>query len=154
MICWQMGKTSRKTKISPGEFKVTIPKNPLINNQAITSIRNLTTTLPYPKIPTYSWKFTSIPNWTWYYSSLLSFIAQISNLWLTHLHGSQYMTNSSNLNDCCWLQISSLHQQWKSGSTWLQNPMVYNRSSFSQKKLNSWSLYPCVMILKINLIYV
>ena len=38
----------------PGEFKVTTPKNPLINNQAITSIRNLTTTLAYPKIPTYS----------------------------------------------------------------------------------------------------
>ena len=30
------------------------PKNPLINNQAVTSISNLTTTLTYPKIPTYS----------------------------------------------------------------------------------------------------
>ena len=154
MICWQMGKTFRKTKIPPSEFKVTTPKNPLINNQAVTSMRNLTTTLTYPNIPTYNWTFVPILNWTWSYSSLLFFDAQITNLWLTHLHGSQYMTNSSNLNDCCWLQISSLHQQWKSGSTWLQNPMVYNRSSFSQKKLNSWALYPCVMILKINLIYV
>ena len=154
MICWQMEKTFRKTKILPSEFKVTTPKNPLINNQAVTSMRNLTTTLTYPNIPTYNWTFVPILNWTWSYSSLLFFDAQISNLWLTHLHGSQYMTNSSNLNDCCWLQISSLHQQWKSGSTWLQNPMVYNRSSFSQKKLNSWSLYSCVMTLKINLIYV
>ena len=37
MICWQMGKTSRKAKTPLSEFKVTTPKNPLINNQAITS---------------------------------------------------------------------------------------------------------------------
>ena len=154
MICWQMGKTFCKTKIPLGEFKVTTPKNPLINNQAITSIRNLTTTLAYPNIPTYNWTFVPILNWTWSCSSLFSFDTQISNLWLTPLHESQYMTNSSNLNDCCWLQSSSLHQQWRSRSTWLQNPMVYNRSNFSQRKLNSWSLYPCVMTLKINLIYV
>ena len=66
-----------------GDFKVTTPKNPLINNQAITSIRNLTTILAYPKIPTYSWTFASIPSWTWSCGSLLSLDAQISNLWLT-----------------------------------------------------------------------
>jgi len=49
-----MRKTSRKAKTSPGEFKVTTPKNLLINNQVVTSMRNLTTTLAYPKIPTYS----------------------------------------------------------------------------------------------------
>ena len=37
-----MGKTSRKAKTPPGDFKVTASKNPLINNQADTSIRNLT----------------------------------------------------------------------------------------------------------------
>ena len=154
MICWQMGKTFCKTKPLPDEFKFTTPKNPLINNQAVTSMRNLTTTLAYPNIPTYSWTFVPILNWTWSCSSLLSFDAQISNLWLTPLHGSQYMTNSSNLNDCYWLQSSSLHQQWRLRSIWLQNPMVYNRSSFSQRKLNFWSLYPCMITLKISLIYV
>ena len=49
-----MGKTSRKTKTSSGDFKVTTPKNPLINNQMVTSMKNLTTILAYPKIPTYS----------------------------------------------------------------------------------------------------
>ena len=38
----------------PSEFKVTTPKNPLINNQAVTSIRNLTTILVYLEIPIYS----------------------------------------------------------------------------------------------------
>ena len=50
-----MGKTSHKAKTPSGDFKITTtPKNPLINNQAVTSIKNLTTTLAYPKIPTYS----------------------------------------------------------------------------------------------------
>ena len=49
-----MGKTFRKTKTLLGEFNVITPKNPLINNQAVTSIKNLTTTLTYLKIPTYS----------------------------------------------------------------------------------------------------
>ena len=48
-----MGKTT-KAKIPPGDFKVTTLKNLLINNQANISMRNLTTTLAYPKIQTYS----------------------------------------------------------------------------------------------------
>ena len=72
-----------KAKTPMGDFKVTISKNPLINNQAITSIRNLTNYLAYPEIPTYSWTFASILNWTWFYSSLLSFDVQTSNFWLT-----------------------------------------------------------------------
>ena len=105
MICWQIEKTFCKAKIPPGEFKITISKNPLINNQVATSIRNFTTTLAHPKIPTYNWTFTSIPNWTWSCSSFLSFDAQISNLWLTPLHGSRYVTNSSNLNDCVGCKV-------------------------------------------------
>jgi len=77
-----MGKTSRKEKTPPDEFTVIAHKNPLINNQAVTSMRNLITTLTYPKISTYSWNFVPIPNWTWSCSKFLSFVAQISNLWL------------------------------------------------------------------------
>ena len=62
MIYLQMEKTSRKAKTPSGDFKVTNSKNPQINNQAVTSIRNLTITLAYPKIPTYSWTFALIPN--------------------------------------------------------------------------------------------
>ena len=154
MICWQIGKTFCKAKTLMSEFKVTTPKNPLINNQVVKSTRNLTITLAYLEIPTYSWTFTTIPNWTWSCSSLLSFNAQISNLWLTSLHGSQYMTNSSNLNDFCWLQSSSLHKRWRSRSTWLQNHMVYKCNSFLYRELNSWYLYLYMTALKICLIYV
>ena len=137
-----MRKISHKAKTSPDEFKITTPKNPLINNQAVTSIKNLTTILAYPEIPPYSWIFAPIPNWTWYCNSLLSFVSQIFNLWLTPLHGSQYMTNSSNLIDCCSLQSSSLHQQWISGNTWLQNPNAYKLSNFTH---SIWVLGLCFL---------
>ena len=50
VICLRMEKTT-KAKTPPGDFKVITPKNPLINNQVITSKRNLTN-YPWP-IPNY-----------------------------------------------------------------------------------------------------
>ena len=44
-----MGKTSRERFFPPGEFKVTTPRNLLINNQAITNMRNLTIPWSFPK---------------------------------------------------------------------------------------------------------
>ena len=41
VIFWQMGK-SRKEETPLGHFKVTTPKNPLIKNQMVTSIKILT----------------------------------------------------------------------------------------------------------------
>ena len=95
----------------------------------------------YSKLPIYDWTFASIPNWTWSCSSILFFVARIFNLWLTPLHESQYVTNSSNLNDCCWLQSSLLHKQWRSGSTLLQNPMAHKGSSFTE---SIWILGLCI----------
>ena len=43
VICWWMRKTFRKAKTSLDEFKVITPNNPLIKNQAVTGMRNLTT---------------------------------------------------------------------------------------------------------------
>ena len=89
-------------KIPPDKFKVTASKNPLINNQIVTSIRNFTTALAYLKIPTCSWTFASIPNWTWSCSRVLSFVAQISNLWLT-----PYINPSTWLTPVTWLIVVS-----------------------------------------------
>ena len=50
MICLRMVKVTR-TKTPPSDFKLTTLKNPLINNQAITSKMNLTN-YPWP-IPNY-----------------------------------------------------------------------------------------------------
>ena len=59
-----MGKTSCKANTALGEFKVITPKNPLINNHVVKSIRNLTTTLIYPKYQPTVEPFTIIPSWT------------------------------------------------------------------------------------------
>ena len=59
------GKLFTRQKTPPGDFHVTTPNISLINNQIVTSIKNLTTILAYHKILTYSWTFTPIPNWTW-----------------------------------------------------------------------------------------
>ena len=62
-----------KVKTPQGDFKVTTLKNPLINNQAITSKKeSYQLPLAYPKLPTYSWIFTLISNWTWSCSGTLS----------------------------------------------------------------------------------
>ena len=48
--------------------------------------------------------------------------SKLFNIWTPpFLHGSQYVTNTPTWRRC-WLQNSSLHQQWRSRSTWLQNP--------------------------------
>ena len=51
------------------------------------------------------------------------------------MHGSQYVTNTPTWEGC-WLQSSSLHQQWRSRSTWLKNPTVYKHSNFLNRKMN------------------
>ena len=123
-----------KIKTSSGDFKVTTSKNPLINNQAVISIRNLTN-YPWP-ILKYQPTIKPLPQYPIGLDLVVAFIlfyAQTSSLWLTLCIDPKYVTNSSNLNRC-WLQSSSLQQKWKSGSTQLQNPMAYKHNSFTQRK--------------------
>ena len=112
MICWQMEKTVRRKEIPSGEFKVTTSKNLLINNQAVTRMKNLTTTLTYPKIPTYNQTFTQIPNWTWSCSSFLSFDAKISNMWLTlHTDPSTWLTPTTWIIVVCCKVLYFIHNE-------------------------------------------
>ena len=153
MICWQMGKTSRKAKIPPSDFKDTTSKNLLISIQAVTNIRNLTTTLAYLKIPTYSWTIVLIPNWTWFCSSLLPFNAQISNLWLTIC-----MDPSTWLTLATWMMLltakfftSSIMKIKKYLAT---KPNGIQTQLFLTEKLCTRSLSLYIMDFKIDLIYV
>ena len=92
VIFLRIGKIT-KAETPPGDFKVTIPKNPPINNRAITS-KNESYQLPlaYPKLPTYSWIFTSISNWIDLVVALFLFNAQI-----------QYVTNQWSTDPSMWL---------------------------------------------------
>ena len=70
---------------------------------------------------------------------------KLSSIWMPPMmHGSQYMTNSQQLEDGCWLQNSSLHQQWRSKSTELQNPKVQRYSNFFQREWGIRSQSACV----------
>ena len=82
VICLRMGKTT-KIKTPPSDFKVTTPKNPLINNQEITSKRNLTN-YPWP-IPNYQPTVES----SLQYPIGLDLVATPFHL----MHKSQYVTN-------------------------------------------------------------
>ena len=125
-----------KAKSPLGDFKVTTPKNLLINNQVVTSIKNLTTTLAYPKILTYSWTFASIPNWTWSCSNLLSFDAQISNLWLTLCtNPSMWLTPTTwtDVVGCKVLHFINNEDQEALGykTLCLTNPVAFHRENKS-----------------------
>ena len=82
MICLQIGKTTM-ARTPPGDFKVTTPKFPLFNNQAITSKRNLTN-YPLP-IPNYQPTVES----SLQYPIGLDLVATPFHL----MHKSQYVTN-------------------------------------------------------------
>ena len=115
------GKTSHKAKTSSSDFQITTPKNPLIKNQGVTSIRNLTTILVYPKISAYSWAFTPISNWTWSYRDFFLY----TNL-STRLNFQQLMF----VVRC---KVLYFNTRWRFGSTWLQNPKVYKNTIASPK---------------------
>ena len=78
MICLRIGKTS-KAKTTPGDFKVTIPENPLLLQQAVTSKRISVT---YTNL-----KLNPYPN-----TQLDLFC---SDNFSFSMHDSQYMTNQS-----------------------------------------------------------
>ena len=59
------GKNLSQGKTPPCEFKGTTPKNPLINNQTVTSMKNLITMLAYPKIPTVGLHFIAQAQIIW-----------------------------------------------------------------------------------------
>ena len=59
--------------------------------------------------------------------------SELFNIWMSPFwctNPSTWLTNCANpsmqlnhqLEEDCWLQSSSLHQQWRSRGTWLQNP--------------------------------
>ena len=76
VICLQMGKTyTAKTPL--GDFKVTIPENPLLSKQAVTSKR---ITVPYTNLQLNPYLNTQLGLFC---SDNLSFL----------MHDSQYMTN-------------------------------------------------------------
>ena len=124
VIYLQMRKTI-KAKTPPGDFKVTIPKNPLVNNQTITSKMNLTN---YPwSIPNYqpTVKFSlQYPIRLDFVMALFSFNARNPVRDSSIIHRSQYMTNSNNLKKVASCKALHFMQNKDQEAPWLQNPLA------------------------------
>ena len=116
-----------------GDFQITTLKNPVIKNQAVTSIRNLTITLDYPKIPTNSWTFTPIPNWTRSCRDFFLYARILIHVWLP-----------SNWLIVVGCKVLHFKICWRSGNTRLQNPKVHKNIVASHKVNEFFKLSSCV----------
>ena len=128
MICWRMGKTFRKTKFPPGNFQVITSKNLLVKNKQ-SSIKNLTITLIYLKIQTYSKIFTSIPNWICSCRDFFLYAWIPVHVWL--------FSNWLIIIGCKVLHFKA---QWRFGNTWIQNPKVHKNAIVSHRvyEFSNW----------------
>ena len=135
VICLRIGKTyTAKTPL--GDFKVTTPENPLLSKQAVTS-KGIPVT--YTNLQLNSYPHTQLDL---FYSDNLSF----------SMHGSQYMTNQfdarilvhgllTNLRKMLIAKFFSSSHDEDQEALWSQNPMVYEHSSFFNRKMNQGKFY-------------
>ena len=113
----------------PHRVILTTHKNPLINNQAVTSIRNLTNYLCLSQNTNLQLNLRFNTQFkTWSCSSLLSFDAQISNLWLTLCTDPSTWLTPATLNDAAKFFTSSIIKIRKHLVT---NSMAYKCRNFS-----------------------
>ena len=125
-----MGK-NYMAKITSGDFKVIIPENSLLSQQAVTSKGIL---IPYTNLQLNPYPKTQLDLFC---SDNLSFL----------MHDSQYMTNQfdvrilvcgllTNLRKMLVAKFFSSSHDEDHEAPWLQNPTVYKNSSFSKRKIN------------------
>ena len=116
------------TKTPSGDFRVTIPKTPLLSQQVITS-KGISSTLQ-----TYSWTLTPIPNWTYFAMTIPLSDARLLSTWQTVARILVCDFNNTNWENC-WLQSFSVHPYDEDQEdAWSQNPMVQIYSNFSKKE--------------------
>ena len=107
VICFRMGKTYI-AKTSPGDFKVTIPENSLLSQQAVTS-KGIS--VPYTN---FSWTLTPIPNWICFVVTISHFQCMVPSTWLTNRCADPSTWLNYQLEkDVGWLQSSSIHHTMK-----------------------------------------
>ena len=124
---YKWGKPIRQ-KPPPDDFKVTIPENPLLSKQVVTS-----KPLPQYLIPTYSWTLTPIPNWTCLVVTISPFDARLPSTWLTNCADPNTRLQSPTREDC-WLQSSSIHSHDEDQEdNWSQNSTVHIHSNFFKR---------------------
>ena len=126
MICLRMGKTYM-IKIPPGDFKVTIPGNPLLSTQVITS---KWIPIPYTNLQLKPYPNTQLDLFC---SDNLSFQCMAPNTRLTNCADPSTRLQSPT-REGCWLQSSSVHYLMKNmkllghKTLWCKNTTVSSRT--------------------------
>ena len=127
VTCLQMGK-NLMTKTPSGDFRVTIPKTPLLSQQVITS-KGISSTLQ-----TYSWTLTPIPNWTYFAMTIPLSDARLPSTWQTVARILVCDFNNTIWKDC-QLQSSLVHPHDEDQEdAWSQNPTVQIYNNFFKRK--------------------
>ena len=115
-------------KTPPCEFKVTIPENPLLSKQVVTSKKIL---IPYTNLQLNPYPNTQLDLFC---SDNLSF-SMHSSYYVTNqsMNRSKYMTNTPTWEGC-WLQSSSVHPHDEDQEGhWLYNSTVQTQQLLQEK---------------------
>ena len=129
MICLQMEKTNT-IKTLPSDFKVTIPENPLLSKQVITSKE---ISVPYTNLQLNPYPNTQLDLFC---SDNLFFWCTTPSTWLINCPNPNTRLQSPT-RESCWLQSFSVHPNDENREApWLQNPTVHKHSSFFTREMN------------------
>ena len=128
MICLWMGKTY-KAKTPSGDFKVTTLKNLLLSQQAVTSKE---ISVPYTNLQLNHYPNTQLDLFC---SDNLSFQCTAPNMWLNNRCTDPSTRLNYQLEKDVGYKVLQLQDE-DHKAPWSQNPTVYKRSSFLNRKMN------------------
>ena len=118
------------TKTPSSDFKVTIPENPLLSKQVITSKE---ISVPYTNLQLNPYPNTQLDLFC---SDNLFFWCTTPSTWLINCANPNTRLQSPT-RESCWLQSFSVHPNDENREApWLQNPTVHKHSSFFTREMN------------------
>ena len=134
VICLRMGKTT-KAKLNQVNLRSSLQRIHYYQLQTVTSMRNLIK--PFDLFRNTNLQLNLFPNTQLdlYCSGNLSVQCTDPSTWLTH-----------QLKKDCWLQNSSIHQQWKSGNSLVTKRLAKRRNSFYRENDELEQFLPPVTI--------
>ena len=124
-----MGKTYT-AKTLPGDFKVTIPENPLLSKQAVTNKGIL---VSYTNLQLNPYPNTQLDLFC---SDNLSFQCTAPSTWLTNDARIPVRDLITNLRRMLAAKFFSSSHDEDQETPWSQNPKVYKHSNFFKRKMN------------------
>ena len=127
-------------KTPPSDFKVTIPENPLLSKQAVTSKR---ISVPYTNIQLNPYL---IPNWTYSVVIISHFQCTASNTWLTNRCTDPSMWLDHQLEKDVGCKVLQFITQWRLWNSLVIKPYSIQTQQLLQEKDELGQILPPVTI--------